>query len=43
MHNNLDTQLQQEDEFQQKAAQTQDFNEGIKAFMEKRAPQFKGE
>lgn len=43
MHNSLDTQLQQEDEFQQKAAQTQDFNEGIKAFMEKRAPQFKGE
>jgi 2-(1,2-epoxy-1,2-dihydrophenyl)acetyl-CoA isomerase len=43
MHNSLDTQLQQEDEFQQKAAQTRDFNEGIHAFMEKRAPQFKGE
>jgi Enoyl-CoA hydratase/carnithine racemase len=43
MQNSLEAQLQLEDEYQKKAAQTHDFREGIQAFMEKRAPQFKGE
>src|ERR1700761_4402246 len=41
--NSLEAQLLLEDELQQKAAQTQDHKEGIDAFLDKRAPLFKGE
>jgi 2-(1,2-epoxy-1,2-dihydrophenyl)acetyl-CoA isomerase len=40
--NDLEAQLQLEDVYQQKAADTDDFKEGVQAFLEKRAPQFKG-
>ncbi len=40
--NSLEEQLQEEDIFQQRAAQTEDYREGILAFMEKRAAVFKG-
>jgi 2-(1,2-epoxy-1,2-dihydrophenyl)acetyl-CoA isomerase len=40
--NNLETQLNCEDEFQQKAAATKDFKEGVNSFLEKRMPQFTG-
>jgi 2-(1,2-epoxy-1,2-dihydrophenyl)acetyl-CoA isomerase len=41
--NNLEKQLLLEDEYQQKAAATADFTEGVQAFLEKRSPNFKGE
>lgn len=41
--NDLSSQLALEDEYQQKAAGTKDFKEGVQAFLEKRAPNFKGE
>jgi 2-(1,2-epoxy-1,2-dihydrophenyl)acetyl-CoA isomerase len=37
-----DEQLAIEDKYQQKAASTNDYNEGIAAFLEKRMPEFKG-
>jgi 2-(1,2-epoxy-1,2-dihydrophenyl)acetyl-CoA isomerase len=40
--NTYDAQLALEDVLQQQAAQTQDYNEGVQAFLEKRLPTFKG-
>jgi len=39
----LEEQLQDEDIYQQRAASTKDFQEGVKAFLEKRIPKFTGE
>jgi 2-(1,2-epoxy-1,2-dihydrophenyl)acetyl-CoA isomerase len=41
--NTLEAQLLLEDELQQKAAETKDYAEGVNAFLNKRAPRFKGE
>ncbi len=39
----LEEQMQEEDIYQQRAAATKDFEEGIKAFIDKRIPKFTGE
>lgn len=41
--NTLEAQLLLEDELQQQAAQTKDYAEGVNAFLNKRAPLFRGE
>ena len=41
--NNLEEQLALEAKYQIEAAETEDFNEGVTAFIEKRKPNFKGE
>lgn len=40
--NSLDAQLDLERDLQRKAGQSHDFREGVKAFMEKRPPQYRG-
>lgn len=40
--NDLETQLKVEEELQKEAGQTQDYYEGVKAFLEKRKPYFSG-
>ncbi len=40
--NNLDQQLKMEGEYQVKASESYDYNEGVSAFLEKRRPEFQG-
>ena len=42
MHHSLEEQLQLEDKLQYQAAHTEDYNEGVAAFLEKRTPIFTG-
>ena len=42
LNTSLESQLLKEDELQQKAAATYDYNEGVQSFLEKRKPFFKG-
>jgi 2-(1,2-epoxy-1,2-dihydrophenyl)acetyl-CoA isomerase len=41
--NTFEQQLKIEDMFQQKAVETHDYKEGVKAFLEKRVPEYTGE
>lgn len=43
LSNDLERQLAVEEQLQNSAGQTHDYNEGVSAFLEKRAPVFKGE
>jgi 2-(1,2-epoxy-1,2-dihydrophenyl)acetyl-CoA isomerase len=43
MGNNLEEQLKVEGELQTTSGKTYDYNEGVNAFLQKRAPEFKGE
>lgn len=43
MANDLDAQLETENELQSIAGRSHDYNEGVKAFLEKRKPAYKGE
>lgn len=42
LNNSLEKQLDIEEQLQTAAAQTEDYNEGVTAFLEKRKPEFKG-
>jgi len=42
LDNDLDAQLAIEEELQIQAGQTDDYKEGVQAFLEKRSPVFKG-